>query len=483
MSARKLLFTVFGLLISALIAEAIVSHLHDRVSEAQHGAEDRRLRSHMLADELRQSSDELTRFARTYAVTGDARFEQYFGRVLEIRDGKAPRPRGYEGIYWDFVAAGHEEGVSSGVEISLLDLMREQGFTESEFDKLRIAKERSDALVELENRAMNAMKGRFPADDVRGARGEPDAKLARELLHGPEYHEAKAAIMEPIQEFLEEVSDRTRGEVRALRARGATLSFLSDAIALAAGLLALLAAFGLSRRLVRPVSKASERLETVALGMHATSQEQESGAAQQSASVEETRQTFTGFHDATRDLGRVGADVLQNAELAQTHARSIGTRIEELTSNTRSISEILKLVKGIANKSEVLALNAALEGTKAGEAGRGFSLVASQMQRLAEQVMGSVKKIETLTHEIEASSQNAILAAEEAEKVATLTTRAARKIAEAVSLQQSGAQQVAVAMDEITQVAERNVEAAATLVRSADDLTAVAGTLKKTMEG
>src|SRR5215470_19696327 len=68
-------------------------------------AEVQRYRSYQLADELRQSSDDLTRMARLYAVTGEARYRDYFGRILAIRDGQVPRPLDYGNIYWDSVMA------------------------------------------------------------------------------------------------------------------------------------------------------------------------------------------------------------------------------------------------------------------------------------------------------------------------------------------------------------------------------------------
>ena len=250
-----------------------------------------------------------------------------------------------------------------------------------------------------------------------------------------------------------------------------------------ASLLALVALLALSKRLLTPVQTVGDRIHDVAESMRATSQEQEVGAAEQSAAVEETRQTFASLLDATRNLSRAGADVLGHAEVGQKNAQAIARRIEDLSTSTRSITEILALVKAIANKSEILSLNAALEGTKAGEAGRGFSLVATQMQRLAEQVMGSVKKIESLTTEITTTSQNAVLAAEESEKVATLTTEAAREIAEAVSVQQAGAQQVAVAMDEISQVAHHSVKAAQTTVDAATQLGELSASLQRILRG
>ena len=61
-------------------------------------------------DELRQSSDDLTRMARTYAATGDQRFVDYFNQILDIRSGKAPRPLQYGRVYWDLV-------IASGIEM------------------------------------------------------------------------------------------------------------------------------------------------------------------------------------------------------------------------------------------------------------------------------------------------------------------------------------------------------------------------------
>lgn len=70
-------------------------------------AQEMRYRSYLLADELRQSSDDLTRLARTYVLTADARYEQQYLDILAVRNGTKPRPEEYQRIYWDFVAAGN----------------------------------------------------------------------------------------------------------------------------------------------------------------------------------------------------------------------------------------------------------------------------------------------------------------------------------------------------------------------------------------
>ena len=156
----------------------------------------------------------------------------------------------------------------------------------------------------------------------------------------------------------------------------------------------------------------------------------------------------TALLDSVRQVTSVAQGVLTNAESTQRNNQIISERIRELMVRQRRIVEILEVIKDVANKSELLALNAALEGTKAGEAGRGFSLVASQMQRLAESVMGSVRDIKDLTAVIRDATDASVLATEEGRKLAADTTRSARRITEIVEVQQSASAQV-------TEVADR----------------------------
>jgi hypothetical protein len=62
--------------------------------------EERKYFSYKLADELRQSSDDLTRMVRTYSITGDPIYKEYFQQILDIRNGISPRPENYSGIFW-----------------------------------------------------------------------------------------------------------------------------------------------------------------------------------------------------------------------------------------------------------------------------------------------------------------------------------------------------------------------------------------------
>ena len=79
-------------LVLALVLAAGVLHRFNQAGDALSRAQEARYASYLLADELRQSSDDLTRLARTYVMTGDPKWEQQYFEILDIRGGKKPRP-------------------------------------------------------------------------------------------------------------------------------------------------------------------------------------------------------------------------------------------------------------------------------------------------------------------------------------------------------------------------------------------------------
>jgi methyl-accepting chemotaxis protein len=178
--------------------------------------------AYLLADELRQSSDDLTRLARTYVVSGDPMWEKQYFEILDIRNGKLPRPKQYEKIYWDFRAAGQDPNRGAGETVALTELMKRAGFSDAEFAKLKEAQANSDDLVRTETVAMNMVKGLY-ADDKGGftVKKEPDLAWAREMMHDKNYHLFKARIMKPVDEFLTLLDGRTQDAIQQVLARKA----------------------------------------------------------------------------------------------------------------------------------------------------------------------------------------------------------------------------------------------------------------------
>ncbi|MDP2171975.1 MAG: EAL domain-containing protein [Rhodocyclaceae bacterium] len=182
----------------------------DRAHEQHHAA-------FRLADELRHSSNELSRMAHSYVVTGDPLFKQYFQDILDIRDGRLPRPEGYDHAYWDRVLANPQAlRTQDGPTIALLDLLRQTGVSEAEFARLAEAKARSDALTTLERAAMDLVT-------ASGTLGKNRAEFwsaaerarARLMLYDENYHRAKDGIMQPINEFSVMMEQRGAATVRS----------------------------------------------------------------------------------------------------------------------------------------------------------------------------------------------------------------------------------------------------------------------------
>ncbi len=243
-----------GLLLADLVALAVLNLESTALHEGIADAESDRYLSYQLADELRQSSDDLTTMVRLYAATGDPKHEVNFRRILAIRDGLAPRPDNYGRIYWDFVSAGVVPPGGPGTATSLAERMASAGFTPDEFTKLREAKANSDALVNLEDVAMHALKGEF--DDGRGGftrAGAPDAALALSLVFGQQYLTEKGRIMAPIDQFIGMIESRTAMTVGQLHSRAARLDRIATLLLIPGVTLAGLLLFMMRRWILQPL--------------------------------------------------------------------------------------------------------------------------------------------------------------------------------------------------------------------------------------
>lgn len=157
---------------------------------------------HELGAEMRQSWEDQSHMARTYAQTGDERYRQWYQEVVDIREGRAPRPIDYHLVYWD-VVTGEGERPRGHLEAEpepLIALMQRTGLTEAEVEMLERSDEESKAVSQIETDALTAMH-------------EGDQAKARELLYSMEYLRAKEVAMLPMLEFFVELGRRSDAEV------------------------------------------------------------------------------------------------------------------------------------------------------------------------------------------------------------------------------------------------------------------------------
>jgi methyl-accepting chemotaxis protein len=162
--------------------------------------------------------------------------------------------------------------------------------------------------------------------------------------------------------------------------------------------------------------------------------------------------------------------VLGNAERTLHNTDDMVRRIGQLTSHANRIGEILDVIRDIADRSDLLALNGSLEASHAGEGGRGFALVASEMRRLAERVTASVSDVKKLVSDIRDSGSSTVMATEESKKLAEGTTDAARQITFVTQQQRSGTEQVSQSIKGIADVVSQAVSATTQTRSSAQGL-------------
>ena len=222
---RNIILALFAAVVALSVAAAVV-FLMTTENEAQiHNAETARFASHALADELRQSSDDLTRMARLYTVTGDERYKGYFQTILDIRNGDAPRPERYGGIYWDLAVADGAlpPGRSAGARTeSLRNLAEAAGYTSDDLALFDEAERNSLDLAELEDAALDvepsveemvvlSIMSTLADEDVETMLNSLDG--AAYALHGAEYNRRKADVMRPIDELLVTLDERHTQDV------------------------------------------------------------------------------------------------------------------------------------------------------------------------------------------------------------------------------------------------------------------------------
>ncbi len=279
------------------------------------------------------------------------------------------------------------------------------------------------------------------------------------------------------------------------------------------------------RLLVGRINDAANRVTAATEIARQTSAELLEAAERQSSEIQEAGQSAL---DMARSMNEVSSNANQSAQVAQQSlsAAEKGTqavqdsikgmneirnqiqetskRIKRLGESSQEIGEIVELISDITEQTNVLALNAAIQAASAGDAGRGFTVVAEEVQRLAERSGEATKQIAAIVKTIQTDTQDAVSAMEQSTQGvvegAKLSDAAGQALAEigqvsrdlsglienisaATHLQANSATNVAKLMQDILRVNEQTTAGTQRTAEAVDELSSLASELKGSVAG
>jgi methyl-accepting chemotaxis protein len=210
--------------------------------------------------------------------------------------------------------------------------------------------------------------------------------------------------------------------------------------------------------IVSNVSASAVQLESAAGTLTRTADTTQSLSSQVAGASEQASQNMQSVASATEELSasvdEIGKRVRESnriAEAAVLQAEQTDGRIGKLSRAAQQIGDVVKLITAIAEQTNLLALNATIEAARAGEAGRGFAVVASEVKSLASQTARATDEISSHISGMQGATQESVAAIKEIGGTIGQISEIASSIASAVEQQGSATQEIARSVQNVAQ--------------------------------
>lgn len=212
-------------------------------------------------------------------------------------------------------------------------------------------------------------------------------------------------------------------------------------------------------------------------------------ATEMSAAVHEVARNAQNAADAARQAEAqsregaevVGATIHSIRQLAQ-EMESASTTIQTLEQETANIGAVLAVIKGIAEQTNLLALNAAIEAARAGEQGRGFAVVADEVRALAARTQESTKDIQQMIERLQIGVQNAVKATHSGSARARQSVEQAAGVDQALSVTGDSVQRINDMAAQIATACEEQSSVTEEIARNISDIRDLSNEAAQTSE-
>jgi twitching motility protein PilJ len=310
----------------------------------------------------------------------------------------------------------------------------------------------------------------LPAEDDFKVILENFKRAAMRVSQGAPTPEAQGTLQRSISQFLAVISQVARGDL-TLRAKGS-----NDALGnVAEALNSMLDNF---TQVLERASKAANDVSTSANEILVAAEQMASGASQQdqeitntSSAVEELTVSMKQVSnnaeasaeaarralEAAEQGNRSVRDTLEGMQRIRASVQNTAKKIKSLGDRSLEISEIINVINDITEQTNLLALNAAIEAARAGEAGRGFAVVADEVRKLAEHSRSATKDIAALIKAIQVETSEAVVVMEEGTREVEVGARLADQAGKALEAISTVVRQSAELVQEISLASKQQV--------------------------